>query len=136
MLPAWLRLKTPQPASELEEELKDYLSQEYQISKFEVVEESKGSKTKVKEVTVSFNLQMSFNVSEVDGEGPTWAAQEKLAEEMLSYLKADYTVKSLELLDDSPYCCLIDQWDDGKPTPKAAKSAKPNKPTRSSKRPR
>lgn len=98
VLAVWLRLGAPRAAPDDREELREYLEAEYQIIKLEVVEESESDVEG--EITVSLQLQMTFDESQMDGDDPTAEAVGTLDGELRTYLEAKYQVSQLDIHDD------------------------------------
>ena len=91
-------------------ELREYLEDEYQVEKLEGIEEPEAGTEN--EVTVSLQLQWSFDESQMDGDEPTGEAIGELDRELRAYLEASYPVKYLDILDDSPNSYLLDEWEE------------------------
>lgn len=99
VLAVWLRLELGIAEAELLAELREYLEAEYCVFKLEVVEDSESNKEG--ERTLSLQLQLTFEQSEMEEGEPTEAALRKLDEELRGHLEASYSVKHLEILDDA-----------------------------------
>lgn len=99
VLAVWLRLKTDFAETEWLAELQQYLEDEYCVTKLEVVEDSESDRED--ERTLSLQLQMTFEQSEMDEGEPTEAAIGKLDTELRGHLEAKYRVSHLEILDDA-----------------------------------
>jgi cell fate (sporulation/competence/biofilm development) regulator YlbF (YheA/YmcA/DUF963 family) len=89
----------PRAAPDFLEELQRYLETEYQVIKLEIVEEAESNVEG--ELTVSSQLQVTFDESQMDGDDPTEEAIGKLDGELRAYLEAKYQVNHLEILDDA-----------------------------------
>ncbi len=95
----WLRLESTTGATELLEELREYLEAEYQIIKIEVHEESE--RNIEEEIMFSLQLQLAFNESQMDGDNPTSKAVAEFDKELRHLLEARYQVNYLEVMDDA-----------------------------------
>lgn len=99
VLAVWLRFAVPHATPDFLEELQEYLEAEYRIIKLEVVEESEADVDG--EITVSLQLQLTFDESQMDGDDLTEEAVEGLDDELRTYLEAKYPVSHLDILDDA-----------------------------------
>jgi hypothetical protein len=82
----------------LKEELREYLEAEYQVVKLEFIEEEEDNED---EITISLQLQVTFDQSQMDDTEPTEEALGELDRELRSFLEAKYQVDYMELLDDA-----------------------------------
>lgn len=99
VMAVWLRLETTTAEAELLEELREYLEAEYQIIKLDAVDEPESDVEG--EITVSLQLQLTFDESQMDGDDPTEEAVGELDTELRAYLEAKYQVSHLDILDDA-----------------------------------
>ena len=106
-LTVWLRLELSCAAPELLVELQEYLEAEYQIRKLEVFEDAESDVEG--ELTVSLQLQLTFDESQMDRDEPTDEALGELRGELGAYLEAKYQVNYLQLLDDGLTSYLLDE---------------------------
>ncbi len=98
VLAVWLRLEIMADTPELTEELREYLEAEYQVVNLEVIEEAENNED---EITISLQLQVTFDQSQMDGTEPTEEALGELDRELRPFLEAKYQVNYMELLDDA-----------------------------------
>jgi hypothetical protein len=94
-----MRLAVPRAAPDFLEELQEYLETEYQVIKLEIVEEAESDVEG--ELTVSSQLQLTFDEWQMDGDDPTEEAIGELEGKLTAYLEAKYQVSHLEILDDA-----------------------------------
>lgn len=110
VLAVWLRLEVSCAAPDLLVELREYLEAEYQVIKLEVVEEPESDVEG--ELTVSSQLQLTFDESQMDGDDPTAEAIGELDGALRAYLEAKYQVSHLEILDDALTSYLLAERDE------------------------
>ena len=99
VLAVWLKLEAATAEAELVAELQEHLEAEYSIIKLEIVEDAEPDAEC--ERTVSLQLQLTFDESEMEDEEPTEEVLDKLSGELRSHLEAKYRVCHLEILDDA-----------------------------------
>ena len=109
VLAVWLRLEIASDTLELQDELREYLEAEYQIIKLEIIEESEEDEG---EITISLQLQVTFDESQMGGDEPTEEALGALGRELRAYLEAKYQVTYMELLDDALTSYLLAERED------------------------
>ena len=97
VLAVWLRLEASGTAPQLLEGLREYLEDEYQVNKLEMVEEEEAEG----EITISLRLQLSFDESQMDGDEPTEEAISRVGKELRSHLETRYCVNHCETMDDA-----------------------------------
>ena len=110
VMAVWLEIETTTPAPNLQDELREYLEAEYQIKSLEIIEESEEDTED--EITISLQLQVTFDESQMDGDEPTEEALEALDSELRAYLEAKYQVDHMEVLDDALTSYLLDERED------------------------
>lgn len=110
VLAVWLRLDIASDPQELQEELREYLEAEYQIIKLDIIQESEDDAEG--EITISLQLQMTFDESQMNDDEPTEEALGGLDGELRAYLEAKYRVNYMELLDDALTSYLLAERED------------------------
>src|SRR5207244_460956 len=110
VLAVWLRLAVSCAAPQLLIELQEYLEAEYHIIRLELVEESDPDAED--ELTVSLQLQLTFDRSQMDRDDPTEEALGELDTELRAYLEAKYQVNYLEILADALTSHLLAEWEE------------------------
>ena len=109
VLAVWLALDVESDTTAFQDELREYLEEEYQIVKLEIIEQSEDVEN---EITISLQLQLTFAQSHMDGHEPTEEAVEESDRELRSYLEAKYRLNYMEILDDSLTSYLLAERED------------------------
>lgn len=110
LMEVWLHLELPDVTPEFEDELRDYLEAEFQVSELKIIEDEEASEKG--EVEVSLRIQATFDQSQMDGDEPTEEAIAEFDDELRLYLEAKYQLAYFEVLDDAPGSYLLNAWDD------------------------
>jgi len=110
VLAVWLRIEVDTKTPELADEIREHLEAEYQIIKLEPIEEFDSDAES--EITISLQLQMTFDESQMDGDDPTEESLGELERELRAYLEAKYRVNYMELLDDALTSYLLAERED------------------------
>lgn len=99
VLAVWVRLETTVSKAKLSAGLQRHLEADYSIIKLEIVEDTAPQAIGTR--TISLQLQLTFNESEVDDDEPTEDTLDKLNGELRRHLETKYRVSYLEILDDA-----------------------------------
>jgi transposase-like protein len=110
VLAVWIRLAVPRAAPDFLEELQEYLETKYQIIELEIVEEDESDVEG--ELTVSSQLVLTFDESQMDGDDPTEEVIGELDTELRAFLESKYQVNHLEILDDALTSYLRFEWEE------------------------
>jgi hypothetical protein len=110
VLAVWLRLEKASETPELQDELREYLEAEFQINRLALIEESEDDTNN--EMTISLQLQVTFDESQMDGDEPNEEALGALNRELRAYLESKYQVNYMELLDDALTSYLLGERED------------------------
>ena len=105
VFPVWLTLEIDAGKADGLAELREYLESEYCIIDLELLEGSEANRKK--ERTFALQLQITFELSDMDEDEPTEKAMDRLKGELRSHLEANYRVSYLEILDDAPTAGLL-----------------------------
>lgn len=101
----WLCLELAEVPAEFDDELREHLLEaDFQVNDLKVIEDAERSNG---EVQVSLRIQLTLDESEMDGDEPTSEAVAEFDEELRSCLSSKYVVIHLDVMDDSPYSCLL-----------------------------
>ena len=106
VLAIWVRLQGHVNSRKL----RTYLEGEYQILSIEIFPSS--GEDAEDESTISLQVQVNFEASQMDGDEPTPAAIAEFDRDLRSYLEAKYSVNYMEVLDDALTSYLLAERED------------------------
>ncbi|MBM4004315.1 MAG: hypothetical protein FJ295_13690 [Planctomycetes bacterium] len=116
-LTVWLRLKVSGDASQLLEELQEHLAHDYSVSELKLIEAefTELADGAPGELEFSFQLDMSFNESQVEFGDPTEEAIDELDNELTNYVASKFPLTHLETLGDALTTFFLGESDDDTP---------------------
>ena len=118
VMAVWLRLIPEMSTDEVWlKALEEHIAKDFQIHKIEEVEnEDSDSEEDVGERTVSLQVQLIFDPSEMEDDEPTEDAISRFDEELRTHLTSRYQVTHLDVLDDGLTSYLLAELDESDET--------------------
>lgn len=106
VMAVWLRVELSQVPADFEEELHEHLLDAgFQVNQLKIIDgDGAGPEG---EVEVSLRIQLTLDASRMNGDEPTDEAVAEFDEELRTCLSSKYEVNYLDVMDDSPYSCLL-----------------------------